>query len=147
LDGRGTEIAEIGRWVVDPEYRATNLDLGLSIQLAAASGALARALGKVSGGLRGYVICAAGTKDRQDVVLTRIGLARVPGINPVNSEDYKDDVRILCCSQTQRLNPHFVGFIDEMAKKIGLDETVLEAFRLRLECIRRCEDRSNILRT
>jgi Acetyltransferase (GNAT) domain len=71
LDAQRSEIVEIGRWIVDPEYRVTNRDLGLSIQLAAASGALANALGKASGKLRGFVICAAGTKDRQDMMLRR----------------------------------------------------------------------------
>jgi hypothetical protein len=112
LDAQRSEIVEIGRWIVDPEYRVTNRDLGLSIQLAAASGALANALGKASGKLRGFVICAAGTKDRQDMMLTRFGMAPVSGIDPVYWEDYKDEVRILCCSQTQRLTPLFMGFID-----------------------------------
>jgi Acetyltransferase (GNAT) domain len=136
LDARRTEIIEIGRWIVDPGYRATKRDLGLSIQLVAASGALAKALGEASGDLRGFVICAAGTKDRQDMLLTRVGMVPVSGIGPIYCEDYKDDVRILCCSQTQRLNHQFMGFIDKMAKKIGLDDSLLEPFRFRLERIR-----------
>jgi Acetyltransferase (GNAT) domain len=82
LDAQRTEIVEIGRWIVDPAYRATKRDLGLSIQLVAASGALARALGEASGDLRGFVICAAGTKDRQDMLLTRFGMVPVSGIGP-----------------------------------------------------------------
>ena len=83
LEAQRTEIVEIGRWVVDPGYRVINRDLGLSIELAAASGALAKALGKASGKLRGFVICAAGTKDRQDMMLTRCGMAPVFGIDPI----------------------------------------------------------------
>jgi hypothetical protein len=143
LDAQRSEIVEIGRWIVDLEYRATNRDLGLGIQLAAASAALANALGKASGKLRGFVICAAGTKDRQDMMLTRFGMAPVSGIDPVYWEDYKDEVRILCCSQTQRLPPLFMGFIDKMAKKIELEDSLLEPFRFRLEHIRRCESSSH----
>jgi hypothetical protein len=122
LFGQWAEIVEIGRWVVDPEYGATNRDFGLCIQLAAASGALARAIGQASGTLDGVAICAAGTRDRQDAVLTRMGMAPVAGLEPIRSREYNDDVRILCCSQTQRLSARFAGFIDEMAKKIGLEE-------------------------
>jgi len=132
------EIVEIGRWIVDPRYQAKPRDVGLSIQLAAASGALARALGEASGQLGGFAICAAGTKDRQDKMLTRFGMAPVSGIDPVYREDYKDEVRILCCSQIERLNPLFTGFIDKMAKKIQLGESLLEPFRIRLEHIRGC---------
>jgi hypothetical protein len=143
LDARRSDILEVGRWIVDPDYRVTNRDFGLSIQLAAASAALANALGKASGKLRGFVICAAGTKDRQDMMLTGFGMAPVSGIDPVYWEDYKDEVRILCCSQTQRLTPLFMGFIDKMAKKIELEDSVLEPFRFRLEHIRRCESSSH----
>jgi hypothetical protein len=32
--------------------------------------------------LHGFAICAAGTKDRQDVLLTRVGMVPVSGIGP-----------------------------------------------------------------
>jgi Acetyltransferase (GNAT) domain len=143
LDAQRSDIVEVGRWIVDPDYRVTNRDFGLSIQLAAASGVLANALGKASGKLRGFAICAAGTKDRQDMMLTRFGMAPISGIDPVYWEDYKDEVRILCCSQTQRLTPLFMGFIDNMAKKIELEDSLLEPFRFRLEHIRRRESSSH----
>jgi hypothetical protein len=131
LFGQAEEIVEIGRWVVDPDYGATNRDFGLCVQLAAASGALARAIGEVSGTLRGYAICAAGTKNRQDAVLVRMGMAPVPGLAPISCEEYNDNVRILCCAQTQRLNARFAGIIDEMGKKIGLDAFFSEPMRLK----------------
>jgi hypothetical protein len=131
LFGQASEIVEIGRWVIDPEYGATNRDFGLCIQLAAASGALAKAIGEASGTRRGYAICAAGTKDRQDAVLTRMGMAPVPGLEPIRRREYNDDVRILCCSQTQRLNARFVNQIEQMAKKIGVEQIILAPIRLR----------------
>lgn len=141
LGAQRTGIVEIGRWIVDPEYRVTRGDFGLSIQLVAASGALAKALGEASDDLRGLVICAAGTEDRQDILLTRLGMVPVSGIGSTYCEDYKDNVRILCCSQRQRLNPQFMGFIDKMANKLGLNDTLLEPSRSRLEHIRRCASR------
>jgi hypothetical protein len=131
LFGQASEIVEIGRWVVDPEYGTTNRDFGLCIQLAAASGALAKAIGEASGTRRGYAICAAGTKDRQDAVLTRMGMAPVPGLEPISRHEYNDDVRILCCSQTQSLNARFANLIGQMAKKIGVEQIILAPIRLR----------------
>jgi len=137
LNVRRIDIVEIGRWIVDPRYRATKRDLALSIQLAAASGALAKALAQASDELRGYVICAAGTKDRQNMLLTRVGMVPVSGIGPIYCEDYKDDVHILCCSKTQQLNLQFIGLIDKMEKEIRLDDSLLESFRVRWEHARR----------
>jgi N-acyl-L-homoserine lactone synthetase len=120
LGARRDEIVEIGRWVVDPDYCAKNRDFGLSVQLAAASAAVANALGKASRAEHGFAICAAGTKDRQDRMLTRLGMAPVAGIGPVYCEKYRDDISVLCCSSAQRLSPLLTGLIDQMADKIGL---------------------------
>jgi hypothetical protein len=125
LSAQRDEIVEIGRWVVAPEYRARNRDFGLSIQLAAASAAVANALGKASGKLHGFAICAAGTKDHQDRMLTRLGMAPVFGIGPVYCEKYCDDVSVLCCCQGQPLSPLLTELIDKMAEKMGLsDESI-----------------------
>ena len=102
--------------------------LDFSIQLAAASAAIAKTLGEASGDLRGFAICAAGTKDRQDRMLSKFAIAPVSGIDPVFYEDFKDDVRILCCSRTQRLNPQFIGFVDKMAQQIGMEECLWSLF-------------------
>jgi hypothetical protein len=77
------------------------------------------------------------------MMLTRFGMAPVSAIDPVYWEDYKDHVRILCFSQTQRLTPLFMSFIDKMAKKIELEDSLLEPFRFRLERIRRRESSSH----
>ncbi|WP_296709599.1 GNAT family N-acyltransferase [Rhodoblastus sp.] len=120
LGARQDEIVEIGRWVVDPEYRAKNRDFGLSVQLAAASAVVADAIGKASRAEHGFAICAAGTKDRQDRMLTRLGMAPIAGIGPVYCEKYRDTISVLCCSSAQRLSPLLTGLIDKMAEKIGL---------------------------
>jgi hypothetical protein len=145
LGAQRFEIVEIGRWIVDPDYRVANRDFALSIQLAAASGALANALGKASDTMRGFAICAAGTKDRQDAMLKRFGMAPVSGISPIYCDDYRDEVRMLYCSQTRRLSPLFQWFIDRMAKKIELDDAIFEPFRLRVELIRLRESSADAL--
>jgi hypothetical protein len=122
LGANRTEIVEIGRWTVDPGYRAARHDLGLSLQLAAASAAVAKTLGEASGASRGFAICAAGTKGRQDRMIARFGMAPVLGIDPTYCEDYKDDVRVLCCSQIQQLDPQFKGLVNKMAKEMALEE-------------------------
>ena len=59
-------------------------------------------------------------------------MAPVPGLEPINCAEFNDHVRILCCSQTQRLSARFAGIIDEMAKKIGLEEIFSEPVGLRM---------------
>jgi hypothetical protein len=58
-------------------------------------------------------------------------MAPVPGLAPINCEEYSDDIRILCCTQTQRLNARFAGIIDEMAEKIGLNAFFSEPLRIK----------------
>lgn len=117
-----TSIAEIGRWTVDPDYRARSRDLGLGLRLTAAAAALARMLQTASGCLDGLVICAAGTTDRQDAMLERVGLTPVPGIGRLTCVDYDDDIRLLYGSRTQRLSPHLEALVDEMIEKLALRE-------------------------
>lgn len=123
------DIVEIGRWIVEPEYRATKLDLGISIQLAAASAAVAREIGRAAGKQEGFAICAAGMADRQCAMLKRVGMTPVFGVRPISCAHYRDDVQILCCSRGQQLHPQFLRLVDLMAKRIGLDDVFVQAFR------------------
>jgi hypothetical protein len=123
------DIVEIGRWIVEPEYRTANLDLGVSLQLAAASAVFARWLGRVTGARDAFAICAAGVADRQGAMLKRVGMTPLPGVGAIPFARYRDNVQILCCSQRQRLHPQFSRLVDLMEKRIGLDETILDAFR------------------
>jgi hypothetical protein len=127
LDAQRDEIVEIGRWIVDPDYRTTNFHLNISLQLAAASGAVARAMGRSTPHQRGFVICAAGTEDRQDAILKRIGLTPVPGVDSIDCPDYRDRLSILCCSQSQKLSPTFARLMDQMDNNMKLPERLLEA--------------------
>jgi hypothetical protein len=66
------------------------------------------------------------------MLLTRVGMVPDSEIGPTYSEDYKDDVRILCCSQTQRLNPQFMWFIDKMAKNNRAGQLRVRAFPIQI---------------
>jgi hypothetical protein len=90
------------------------------VQLAAASAALATTLWNASLARQGIVVCSAGTDDRQDLMLARIGLEAVPTTEPIKCDEFKDNVRVMYCINTQQLNPRFLRIMDEMAKTIGI---------------------------
>ncbi|WP_374547323.1 GNAT family N-acyltransferase [Rhodoblastus sp.] len=116
------DIVEVGRWVVQPDYRTSNFDLGISIQLAAGSAALAKEIGCAAGKRDGFVICAAGVADRQCAMLKRIGMTPIAGVGAASCARYRDDVQILCCSQRQWLHPQFLRLVDLMERKLGFSE-------------------------
>jgi len=92
LGAQRTQTVEIGRWIVHPAYRASGRP---AVQLAAASAALAITLGNDSLVQRGIVVCSAGTGDRQDLMLARIGLAVVPATEPIKCDEFKYTVRVM----------------------------------------------------
>jgi len=114
-----TETVEIGRWIVHPAYRASGRP---AVQLAAASAALAITLGNGSVFQRKIIVCSAGTGDRQDLMLARIGLSAARAVEAITCDDFKDNVRVMYCLDTQQLNPRFLRVIIKMAKTIGLTE-------------------------
>ena len=57
---------EIGRWIIHPAYRTGGRP---AVQLAAGAAALAIRLGNGSVAQQGIVVCSAGTRDRQDLML------------------------------------------------------------------------------
>lgn len=118
-----TKIIEIGRWIVHPAYRASGRP---GVQLAAASAALAIRLRNGTVIPREIVVCSVGTGDRQDLILTRIGLRALPAAEPIKCDDFKDNVRVMYCINTQQLNPRFLRIVDKMAKTIGLTPALCE---------------------
>jgi hypothetical protein len=62
----------------------------------------------------------AARDDRQDLMLARIGLEAVPAPEPIKCDEFKDNVRVMYCINTQQLNPRFLRIMDEMAKTMGL---------------------------
>lgn len=71
-------------------------------------------------------MCSAGTGDRQDLMLARIGLAAVPVTKPIKCDKFKDTLRVMYRINTQQLNPRFLRIMDEMAKTIGLTKALCE---------------------
>jgi len=57
-------------------------------------------------------------------MLARIGLAAVPTTEPIKCDEFKDDVRVMYCINTQQLNPRFRRIMDEMAKTIGITKAL-----------------------
>ena len=114
---------EIGRWVVDPALRAQNgLAPGIGVQLAASAGALALALVNQSQDVNAIAIFSAGSRDNQYLMLSRLGLRPVSGIEPVISTDYDDVIRVMYCARNQKLQRRFQRMMDVMAKTIGFDQ-------------------------
>jgi hypothetical protein len=116
-------VIEIGRWVVDPALRAQNgLAPGIGLQLAASAGALALALVKQSEARNAMAIFSAGSQDNQYLMLSRLGLKTVSGIEPVISTEYDDVIRVMYCTRTQKLQRHFQRMMDAMANVMGIDQ-------------------------
>jgi N-acyl-L-homoserine lactone synthetase len=119
LGAKRREIVEIGRWIVDPAYRASGRP---GIQLAAASAVLAITLGNGLLFQRTIIVCSAGTRDRQDLMLARMGLSAVPAAEAIKCDEFKDYVRVMYCLNPQQLNPRFLRVMVKMAKIIGLTQ-------------------------
>jgi hypothetical protein len=113
--------SRLGVWIVHPAYRASGRP---AVQLVAASAALAITIWNASLVQQGIVVCSAGTGDGQDLMLARIGLSEVPTTEPINCDEFKDNVRVMYCINTQQLNPRFLRIMDEMAKTIGLTKAL-----------------------
>ncbi|PYQ15264.1 MAG: hypothetical protein DMF80_10095 [Acidobacteria bacterium] len=88
--------AEAGRWGVHPDRRAQGRHLGCGTALA-----------------------PAGTSDGQDRILARIGLRPVPGLEPLRSELFTDEVRLMYAILDEP-SRRFKGLIDQMAAILGI---------------------------
>jgi hypothetical protein len=114
---------EIGRWVVDPALRTQgSLAPGIGAQLAAGAGALAFALVNRSEDVNGVAIFSAGSRDKQYMMLSRLGLRPVSGIEPVVSTEYDDVIRVMYCTNAEELQSRFRHMMCAMAETMGLDQ-------------------------
>lgn len=104
-------VGEVGRWVIVPELAP----LRMGLRLVAGVGALAKWLGLET------VVAIVGTRDGQADALMRAGGRQVPGLVPIKSEKYNDDLVVLTFDL---LNPakSFGPFAVEMAARLSLDE-------------------------
>jgi hypothetical protein len=71
--------------------------------------------------INGVAIFSAGSRDKQYLMLSRLGLRPAPGIEPVASPEYDDVIRVMYCTNTEELQPRFRRMMDAMAEAIGLD--------------------------
>jgi hypothetical protein len=116
---------EIGRWVVDPALRISgSLAPGIAVQLAAGAGALAFGLVNQAEDINGVALFSAGSRDKQYLMLSRLGLKPVPGIEPVPSTRYDDMIRVMYCTDTRQLQSRFRRMMDAMAEAIELDTAI-----------------------
>jgi len=123
LGSHRDKTIEIGRWVVDPALRAQNgLAPGIGVQLAASAGALALALVNQSEAVNAIAIFSAGSRDNQFLMLSRLGLRPVSGIEPLISTEYDDVIQVMYCARNQNLQRRFQRMMDAMAKAIGIDQ-------------------------
>jgi hypothetical protein len=114
-------VIEIGRWVVDPALRIqSSLAPGIGAQLAAGAGALAFALVNQSDDVNGVAIFSVGSRDQQYMMLSRLGLKPISGIEPVISAEYGDVIRVMYCTNTGELRSRFRSMMDAMAETIGI---------------------------
>jgi Acetyltransferase (GNAT) domain len=124
--GRKREhVIEIGRWVVDPAFRnGRSLAPGIGLELAAGAGALAVALASQIESGKGIAIFAAGTRDRQYLTLTHLGLKVVSGLSPVRSSEYDDFIQVLYCDSAMVLQPRFRRIIESLSMAMRMEQVV-----------------------
>jgi GNAT acetyltransferase-like protein len=102
---------EVGRWIVAPEYSRFRMGL----RLISGVGALSKWLGLET------VIANVGTRDGQAEILMRAGGRRVPGLSPIKSQEYNDDLVVLTFDlmhPAKSLGP----LVAEMATLLSLEQ-------------------------
>lgn len=107
---------EASRWIVVPEHRGPRVGL----RLVAGMWAIFRWLGLQT------VIAMVGTRDGQNRALMRIGGRPVPGLAPLPSHKFDDEILVLSFD-VSRPAKSFAVLIDEMAAPLGDGS----AFRIR----------------
>jgi hypothetical protein len=88
---------------------------------------VARSIAKHAGFRHGLALFSVGTRDRQDAILSRFGLARVQGVTPVRCDHYDDDVQVMYCTGSQLLQPRFLRTMNAMATLVDLEQILSES--------------------
>jgi predicted GNAT family N-acyltransferase len=116
LGAQRTTTVEIGRWVVHPEHRKS----GAGVWLAAGAATLAKRLGFQ------IAVCSAGTADKQDRILARMGMKTLPTVGVLKSDAYADRVSVM---YVHVQNLKFVRIMDQMAETLGLNYEAARPYR------------------
>ena len=104
---------ETSRWMVDPNFRS----LRIGVLLAAGAVASARACGFE------LLFCSVGTRDRQDRVLSRLGLRLVPELPLIPVPEFNDELCVMYI-HPHRPPPHFAELMAEMDVELNLKRKV-----------------------
>lgn len=104
---------ETSRWMVDPNFRS----LRIGVLLAAGAVTAARDCGFE------LLFCSVGTRDRQDRVLSRLGLRRVPELPLIPVPEFNDELCVMYI-QPHRPPPHFAELMAEMDVELKLKRKV-----------------------
>lgn len=104
---------ESSRWMVDPDFRASRI----GVLLAAGGVTVAQAFGFE------LLFCSVGTRDKQDCILSRLGLRRVPELPLIAVPEYDDELCVMYI-QPHRPTPRFAELMAEMVVELRLNRTV-----------------------
>ncbi len=102
-------VVECGRWIVELDFRA----LRIGVLLAGGAVATAHAFGFE------LLFCSVGTRDRQDRILSRLGLRRVPALPLIPVPEFNDELCVMYI-QPDRPTPHFAELMAEMEVELKL---------------------------
>ena len=100
---------ECGRWIVDLDFRA----LRIGVLLAGGAVTTAHAFGFE------LLFCSVGTHDRQDRILSRLGLRRVTALPLIPVPEFNDELCVMYI-QPDRPTPHFAELMAEMDVELKL---------------------------
>jgi hypothetical protein len=101
---------EASRWIVTPEFRGR----GLGFHVVAASWAVARWLGMRT------AFVSAGTRERQDRALIKMGAHPVLGLSLTHSQVFDDELRVLYFDVVKP-SDSMIHWIDRMTMALGLE--------------------------
>ncbi len=107
LDSPREATADVGRWVVHPEFRRHRV----ALSLVAGCWSYLQELGFQT------AIATVGTRAGQNAILRRTGLAPVPGVPPHLSRSFDDEL----CTMFATLNdpaPNFRGMVEQMGRRL-----------------------------
>ena len=103
-------ICEASRWIVTPEFRGR----GLGFHVVAASWAVARWLGMQT------AFVSAGTRERQDRALIKMGAHPVMDLPLTHSSLFNDELRVLYFDVLKPADA-MIHWIDRMTTMLGLE--------------------------
>jgi hypothetical protein len=103
------DAVECGRWMVDPDFRSSRIGMLL------AEGAITTAH---AFGFK-LLFCSVGTRNKQDLMVSRLGLCRVPDLPLVPVPEFDDELCVMYIQPTRPM-PNFAELRVEMNVELEL---------------------------